>query len=65
MDLIIAPYGTVPTAPIMPLVKQRGLLLMGNFSFQANHAVKHDMWFNHSPWHDARSWSEGFMQAGQ
>ena len=23
VDLIIAPYGTVPTAPIMPLVKQR------------------------------------------
>ena len=25
VDLLIAPYGTVPTAPIMPLVKQRGL----------------------------------------
>ena len=36
VDLLIAPYGTVPTAPIMPLVKQRGLLLMGNFSFQVN-----------------------------
>ena len=31
VDLLIAPYGTVPTAPIMPLVKQRGLLLLGNF----------------------------------
>ena len=29
-----APYGTVPTAPIMPMVKQRDLLLIGNFSFQ-------------------------------
>ena len=28
VDLLIAPYGTVPTAPIMPLVKQRGLLLI-------------------------------------
>src|SRR5207237_7023657 len=28
VDLLIAPYGTVPTAPIMPLVKQRGLLLL-------------------------------------
>ena len=46
VDLLFAPYGTVPTAPIMPLVKQRGLLLMGNFSFQVNHTVKHDMWFN-------------------
>jgi branched-chain amino acid transport system substrate-binding protein len=65
VDLLIAPYGTVPTAPIMPLVKQRGLLLMGNFSFQVNRTVKHDMWFNNSPWNDASSWSNGFFQAGQ
>src|SRR6266852_5594807 len=65
VDLIIAPYGTVPTAPIMPLVKQRGLLLMGNFSFQVNRTVKHDMWFNNSPWTDASSWSDGFIHIGQ
>jgi branched-chain amino acid transport system substrate-binding protein len=65
VDLLIAPYGTVPTAPIMPLVKQRGLLLMGNFSFQVNHTVKHDMWFNNSPWTDASSWSDGFIHIGQ
>jgi branched-chain amino acid transport system substrate-binding protein len=65
VDLLIAPYGTVPTAPIMPLVKQRGLLLMGNFSFQVNRTVKHDMWFNNSPWNDASSWSDGFIKAGQ
>jgi branched-chain amino acid transport system substrate-binding protein len=65
VDLLIAPYGTVPTAPIMPLVKQRGLLLMGNFSFQVNRTVKHDMWFNNSPWNDASSWSDGFIEAGQ
>ncbi len=65
VELLIAPYATVPTAPIMPLVKERGLLLMGNFSFQVNAKVQHDMWFNNSPWNDARSWSEGFMRAGQ
>jgi branched-chain amino acid transport system substrate-binding protein len=65
VDLLIAPYGTVPTAPIMPLVKQRGLLLMGNFSFQANHAVKHDMWFNNAPWNNASSWSDGFFEIGK
>ncbi len=65
VDLLVAPYGTVPTAPVMPLVKQRGLLLMGNFSFQVNHAVKHDMWFNNAPWNDASSWSDGFVKAGQ
>ncbi len=65
VDLLIAPYGTVPTAPIMPLVKQRGLLLMGNFSFQVNAKVQHDMWFNNSPWNNASSWSDGFVEAGQ
>jgi branched-chain amino acid transport system substrate-binding protein len=65
VDLLIAPYGTVPTAPIMPLVKQRDLLLMGNFSFQVNHTVKHDKWFNNSPWNDAASWSDGFIGAGR
>ena len=65
VDLLIAPYATVPTAPLMPLVKQRNLLLMGNFSFQVNHTVKHDMWFNNAPWSDATSWSEGFFRAGE
>lgn len=63
VDLLIAPYATVPTAPIMPLVKQRGKLLMGNFSFQVNADVKHDMWFNNAPWNDARSWGGGFIDA--
>src|ERR687898_732181 len=65
VDLLIAPYGTVPTAPIMPMVKQRGLLLMGNFSFQVNQKIQHDMWFNNAPWNDASSWSDGFFRAGQ
>ena len=65
VDLLIAPYGTVPTAPIMPLVKQRNLLLMGNFSFQVNHKVQHDMWFNNAPWNDPASWSDGFVKNGQ
>src|SRR5262245_12721163 len=65
VDLLIAPYGTVPTAPIMPMVKQRNLLLMGNFSFQVNSKVQHDMWFNNSPWNDAASWSDGFIGNGQ
>jgi len=65
VDLLIAPYATVPTAPIMPLVKQRGKLLMGNFSFQVNAKIKHDMWFNNAPWNDADGWSRGFLDAGR
>ena len=65
VDLLIAPYGTNPTAPIIPMVKERGLLLMGNFSFQVNAKVQHDMWFNNAPWGDAKSWSEGFLELGK
>jgi branched-chain amino acid transport system substrate-binding protein len=65
VDLLIAPYGTVPTAPVMPMVKERKKLLMGNFSFQVNAKVQHDMWFNNAPWNDASSWSDGFFKAGQ
>ena len=64
VDLLIAPYGTNPTAPIMPLVKQRGKLLMGNFSFEVNERIQHDMWFNNAPWTDAVAWSSGFMEMG-
>jgi branched-chain amino acid transport system substrate-binding protein len=65
VDLLIAPYGTVPTAPLMPMVKQRGLLLVGNFSFQVNSKVGHDMWFNNAPWGPADSWATSFLDIGQ
>ena len=65
VDLLFAPYATVPTAPIMPLVKQRGLLLIGNFSFQVNSKVGHDMWFNNAPWGPPDSWASSFLDIGQ
>ena len=65
VDLLFAPYGTVPTAPIMPLVKQRGVLLIGNFSFQVNSKVGHDMWFNNAPWGPPDSWASSFLDLGQ
>src|ERR1700742_659815 len=65
VDLLFAPYATVPTAPIMPLVKQRGLLLMGNFSFQVNSKVHHDMWFNCAPWGPADSWATAFLDLAE
>src|ERR1700744_5486151 len=65
VDLLFAPYATVPTAPIMPLVKQRGMLLMGNFSFQVNSKIHHDMWFNNAPWGPADSWANGFLTLAQ
>src|ERR1700710_1007294 len=65
VDILFAPYATVPTAPIMPLVKQRGLLLIGNFAFQVNSKVGHDMWFNNAPWGPADSWASSFLELGQ
>jgi branched-chain amino acid transport system substrate-binding protein len=65
VDILFAPYATVPTAPIMPLVKQRSLLLIGNFSFQVNSKVGHDMWFNNAPWGPADSWASSFLDIGQ
>jgi branched-chain amino acid transport system substrate-binding protein len=65
VDLLFAPYATVPTAPIMPLVKDRGKLLIGNFSFQVNSKVHHDMWFNNAPWGPADSWAAAFLGLGQ
>ena len=64
VDLLIAPYGSVPTAPILPFVKERNLLLMGNFSFGVN-KVQHNMFSNNGPWNSAASWSEGFFKLGQ
>src|SRR5271163_3499058 len=65
VDLLFAPYATVPTAPIMPLVKDRGKLLIGNFSFQVNSKVHHDMWFNNAPWGPADGWATGFLGLGR
>jgi branched-chain amino acid transport system substrate-binding protein len=65
VDLLFAPYATVPTAPIMPLVKQRGMVLIGNFSFQVNSKVGHDMWFNNAPWGPADAWAAAFLDIGQ
>jgi len=65
VDLLFAPYATVPTAPIMPLVKQRGMLLIGNFSFQVNSKVGHDMWFNNAPWGPADAWASAFLDLGR
>lgn len=65
VDLLFAPYATVPTAPIMPLVKQRGMVLIGNFSFQVNSKINHDMWFNNAPWGPADSWAASFLGLGQ
>src|SRR6202048_1296230 len=65
VDILFAPYATVPTAPLLPLAKQRGLLLMGNFSFQVNSKVHHDMWFNNAPWGPRESQAADYLDIGK
>jgi branched-chain amino acid transport system substrate-binding protein len=54
VDLLIAPYATNLTAPLMPLVKQRDRLLIGNFALDVNAGIRHDKYFNIQPWGSAR-----------
>lgn len=65
VDLLISPYGTNLTVPIMPMVKERNLLLMGNFGFQVNERAQHDLWFNNSPLTDAGAIAKGFFEVGK
>ncbi len=65
VDLLIGPYASVPTAPIMPLVKQRDLLLMSNFTFKLNRNLKHDKVFNNSPWSNEEDLADGVLQIGR
>ena len=61
VDLLVAPYATNPTAPIMPLVKQRDRLLIGNFALDANAKIGHDKYFNNQPWASARDSATPFL----
>jgi branched-chain amino acid transport system substrate-binding protein len=40
------------------------MVLIGNFSFQVNSKVHHDMWFNNAPWGPADSWASSFLNLG-
>src|SRR5437868_7158544 len=65
VDFLFAPYATVPTAPLMPLVQQGGLLLMGNFLFPVKRKVRQGNWVNNRPWGPADSWAAAFLDLGQ
>jgi len=62
VDLLVAPYATNPTASIMPLVKRRDLLLIGNFALDANARIRHDKYFNNQPWASARDAAAPFLE---
>ena len=61
VDLLIGPYGTNVTAPIMPLVKRRDLLMIGNFALDINADMRHDKYFNNMPVASGRDWAAPFL----
>jgi branched-chain amino acid transport system substrate-binding protein len=61
VDLLIGPYSSNLTAPIMPLIKQRDLLLIGNFALDANARLRHDKYFSALPSASADQWAAPFF----
>jgi branched-chain amino acid transport system substrate-binding protein len=65
VDLLIGPYGTNVTAPIMPLIKRRDLLMIGNFALDINAAMRHDKYFNNMPVASGRDWAAPFLDMAE
>ncbi len=61
VDLLIGPYSSNLTAPVMPMVKQRNLLLIGNFALDANARLRHDKYFSSLPSASADQWAAPFF----
>ena len=65
VDLLIGPYGTNLTAPIMPLVKRRNLLLIANFALDVNGDIRHDKYFNNMAVASGRDWAAPFLDLSE
>ena len=50
VDILYAPYGSVTQAPVLPMAKQRELLIFGNFSTWANEQLKYERYFHIGPY---------------
>lgn len=66
VDLLYGPYGTPVQAPILPVARQRDLLLFGNFNFRANEELKYERYFNIAPFGATPdAWPGAFVQLAQ
>ncbi len=66
VDLLISPYGTNPTAAIMPMIKQRDRFMVGNFAYDVNAKIKHEKYFHNAPWgQGAEAWAGAFLEPGK
>ena len=66
VDLLISPYGTNPTAAVLPLVMRRNLLMIGDYAFDNNAELKYDRYFQIAPLGDgADALVESFINPGK
>jgi branched-chain amino acid transport system substrate-binding protein len=61
VDLLIGPYSSNLTAPVMPIIKQRELMLIGNFALDANARLRYDKYFGTLPSASADQWAAPFF----
>ena len=65
VDLLLSPYGTNISAPIMPLMKQRSRLVLGMLGTGLNTSIQHDRFFSMAPWGpDPELQYRGFLDLG-
>lgn len=66
VDLLLTPYGTNISAPIMPLMKQRNRLVFGMLATGLNTKLNHERFFCMAPWGpDPELQYRGFVDLGK
>jgi branched-chain amino acid transport system substrate-binding protein len=62
-DVLMSPYGANLSAPVMPFIKQRDLLMIGMFGLAGNDKAQHGKFFHSGPWgpNAGMDWARGFF----
>jgi branched-chain amino acid transport system substrate-binding protein len=63
VDLLLLPYGTNLTAVVMPMIRQRNRLVLGQFEIGQNDKLMHDKFFEIAPWgpKPGDNWCRGYF----
>src|SRR5665647_495296 len=62
-DVLMSPYGANLSAPLMPFIKRRDLLMVGMFGLAGNDKAQHDKFFHSGPWgpNSGLDWARGYF----
>jgi branched-chain amino acid transport system substrate-binding protein len=66
-DLLMTPYGTNLTVPIMPMIKQRGLAIISSHSMAVKNDIRSENFFLSAGWgpNPTTGWAQGFFDLVQ